>query len=148
MSEYFIFKLMDENYAIELAHVKEILVHSQVIITPLFTEPKWVEGVLNLRGEVIPVVDLRVRFGATKPLFDEETVIIVIRTEEQKLIGIIVDKIELIHEITGELLTQTDEMGIGIDPHYIKGLAKISSSQMSVVLDIDTVLNIEELTTI
>ncbi len=147
MSEYFIFKLMDENYAIELARVKEILVHSQVIITPLFTEPEWIEGVLNLRGEVIPVVDLRVRFGAIDPLFNDETVIIVIRSEERKLIGIIVDRIESIHQITGELLNQTDEMGIGIQSHYVKGLAKISPSEMSVVLDIDTVLKIEELTT-
>ena len=143
--EYVIFRLMKENFAIKLEQIKEILVYHQIILTPLFTEPEWIKGVINLRGEVIPIVDLRIRFDQKNPNYDDNTVAIVVKTEEEKLIGMIVDNIEKIIPIQKEQISQSYDFDVGIDRNYIQGFVKLSETQMSVLLDIDTVLKIEEL---
>ena len=143
--EYVIFKLMQENFAIRLEQIKEILVYSQILVTPLFSEQPWVKGVVNLRGEVIPIIDLRLRFGQENPTYDDDTVAIVIKTEEEKLIGMVVDKIDKIMPIESSQISKDSELQIGIDAKYINGLVKINQTQMTVLLNIDTVLKIEEL---
>ncbi len=142
--EHIIFKLIDENFAIRLDQIKEILVYDQIIITPLFDEEPWVKGVINLRGEVIPIFDLRVKFNQENPTFDDNTVAIVVKTSENKLIGIIVDKIEQIIPIKNSQVSQTYDLDIGIDKKYIKNLVKLDDTQMTVLLDIDKVLKIEQ----
>ena len=143
--EYVIFRLINENFAIRLEQIKEILVYNQIILTPLFTEPHWIKGVINLRGEVIPIVDLRIRFDQEKPIYDDNTIAIVVKTEEGKLIGMIVDKIEQIIPIQKHQISQSYEFDIGIKRDYIQGFVKLNETQMSVILDIDTVLKISEL---
>jgi purine-binding chemotaxis protein CheW len=143
--EYVIFKLIKENFAIGLEQIKEILVYSQIIITPLFCEPPWIKGLVNLRGEVIPLVDLRERFDQDNPIYDDNTVAIVIKSSENKLIGIIVDKIEKIMPIKESSISKDTDIKLGIDESYINGLVKINSENMAVLLNIDTVLKIEEL---
>lgn len=143
--EYVIFKLMRENFAIQLEQIKEILVYSQIIVTPLFSEQPWVNGVVNLRGEVIPIIDLRARFGQENPNYDDDTVAIVIKTQEGKLIGMVVDKIDKIMPIATSQISKDSELQIGIDEKYVNGLVKINQTQMTVLLNIDTVLKIEEL---
>jgi len=143
--EYVIFKLMQENFAIRLEQIKEILVYSQILVTPLFSEQPWVKGVVNLRGEVIPIIDLRLRFGQENPTYDDDTVAIVIKTEEEKLIGMVVDKIDKIMPIESSQISKDSELQIGIDAKYVNGLVKINQTQMTVLLNIDTVLKIEEL---
>lgn len=143
--EYVIFKLMQENFAIRLEQIKEILVYSQILVTPLFSEQPWVKGVVNLRGEVIPIIDLRLRFGQENPTYDDDTVAIVIKTEEEKLIGMVADKIDKIMPIESSQISKDSELQIGIDAKYINGLVKINQTQMAVLLNIDTVLKIEEL---
>jgi len=143
--EYVIFKLMQENFAIKLEQIKEILVYSQILVTPLFSEQPWVKGVVNLRGEVIPIIDLRSRFGQENPIYDDDTVAIVIKTDEGKLIGMVVDKIDKIMPIASSQISKDAELQIGIDEKYVNGLVKINQTQMTVLLNIDTVLKIEEL---
>jgi len=74
--EYVVFKLNGENYTIPLEKIKEILVYSQVIITELFAEEAWIRGLINLRGEVIPIVDLRALFHISDTSISDNTVII------------------------------------------------------------------------
>lgn len=143
--EYIIFKLKEESYTIPLEKIKEILVYSQIIITNLFTEKAWIKGVINLRGEVIPIVDLRIRFDIKNPQYGEDTVAIVIKTSEDKLVGIIVDSIESIMELRNQNISPAPSMGIGIDSKYVEGLIKMSNEQMAALLNIDTILKIEEL---
>jgi len=143
--EHVIFKLINENFAIRLDQIKEILVYDQIILTPLFTEQPWIKGVINLRGEVIPIVDLRIRFNQENPIYDDNTVAIVVKTTEDKLIGIVVDNIEKILPIQKSQISQTYDMEIGIDPKYLQGLVKLNQTQMTVLLDIDSLLKIEEL---
>ena len=143
--EYVIFKLMQENFAIQLNQIKEILVYSQIIVTPLFSEQQWVKGVVNLRGEVIPLIDLRERFGQEKPNFDDNTVAIVIKTDENKLIGMVVDNIDQILPIKETQISKDADIQIGIPANYVDGLVKVNKKQMAVLLNINTVLKIEEL---
>ncbi len=143
--EYIVFKLMKENYTIPLDKIKEILVYSQVIITELFSEKPWMKGMINLRGEVIPIIDLRIRFDIKNIEFSDNTVIVVIKTDEDKLIGIIVDNIDSIIELNTQTIVPAPEMGVSIDPSYIEGLIKMNNEQMAILLNIDMVLKIEEL---
>jgi len=143
--EYIVFKLMQENYTIPLGKIKEILVYSQIIVTELFNEDPWIKGVINLRGEVITIVDLRIRFAIKNLKYSEDTVAIVIKTAENKLVGIIVDNIESIMELKDEMIVPAPSMGLGIDPRYIDGLIKMNNQQMAALLNIDTVLKIEEI---
>ena len=142
--EYVVFKLNNENYTVPLEKIKEILVYSQVIITELFAEEAWIKGLINLRGEVIPIVDLRVLFHISDTAISENTVIIVIKTDENKLIGIIVDNIESILTLDKQTIVPAPDMGVSIDPKYIDGLIKLNNEQMTIVLNIDAILKLEE----
>ncbi len=142
--EYVVFKLNEENYTIPLEKIKEILVYSQVIITELFAEEPWIKGLINLRGEVIPIIDLRMLFNIQTKEVGENTVIIVIKTDENKLIGIIVDNIDSILDLDRQTIVPAPEMGVSIDPKYIEGLIKLNDEQMTILLNIDTVLKLEE----
>ncbi len=143
--EHVVFKLIDENFAIRLDQIKEILVYDQIIITPLFNEEPWVKGVINLRGEVIPILDLRIKFNQENPTFDDNTVAIVIKTDEDKLLGIIIDKIEQIIPIKKSQVSQTYDLDIGIDQKYIKNLIKLDDKEMIVLLNIDKILKIKQI---
>jgi purine-binding chemotaxis protein CheW len=142
--EIMVFNLLNSTYGIELNRIKGILVYSGLIITPLYNEKEWIIGVTNLRGEVIAVVDLRKRF-ANQTKYDENTVVIVIKTHEDKIIGIVVDSIQKIAEITNENIMSTPDISIGIDSKYIQGLVQIDSNEMVTLLNIDVLLSIEEL---
>jgi len=143
--EYSVFNFLNGLYAIELHKVKSILVYSQVIISELFNEQKWIKGVINLRGEVTPVVDLRVRFGEDNPNFYEDTVIIIINTNENKLIGAIVDKISYIKTYNEASINLTPDIGVGIETKYITGLVKSDRKKMITILNIDKILEIKEI---
>ncbi len=142
--EYVVFRLNSENYTIPLEKIKEILVYSQVIITELFSEDPWIKGMINLRGEVIPIVDLRARFEIEDADYGPNTVIIVIKTSEDKLIGIIVDNIESIIDLDMQVIVPVPDMGVSVDPRYLEGLIKLNNEQMTTLLNIDAVLKLEE----
>jgi len=143
--ELIVFNFLNSDYAIELSKIKVILVYSQIKITPLYAEKPWIAGVTNLRGDVAPIVDLRIRFSDDKPTFTEDTVVIIVKTSQDKLIGIIVDRIESIKEIGGNVVTPPPDLALGINPKYISGLIKTAHNDMITLLDIDKILQIEEL---
>ncbi len=142
--EYVVFRLNNENYTIPLEKIKEILVYSQVIITELFNEAPWIKGMINLRGEVIPIVDLRIRFDIKDATFKENTVIIVVKTDENKLVGVIVDNIESILELDSQIVVAAPDMGVSVDPRFLEGLIRLNKEEMATLLNIDAVLKIEE----
>ena len=144
MKEIMIFNLLSSVYGIELKRIKGILVYSSLIITPLYNEREWIIGVTNLRGEVIAVVDLRKRFG-NRAIYDENTVVIVIQTNEEKIIGIVVDSIEKIAHITNENVINAPEISVGMDLKYIEGLVQIEEEEMVTLINVDVLLSIEEL---
>ena len=143
--ELIVFNFLNSDYAIELKKIKVILVYAQMKITPLYDEKPWIAGVINLRGDVTPVVDLRIRFSEEKPSYTDDTVVIIVRTSEDKLIGIIVDRIESIKELGSNVLSPPPDLALGINPKYISGLIKTAHNDMTTLLDIDKILKIDEL---
>ncbi len=137
------FKLGNETYGIEINKVREILTYP--IVTPIPDASRWVKGVINLRGEVAPIIDLRVRFNInTQPVYNERTIVIAVRTQDARMIGLVVDEVSDMENIDLDKLYPAPDMGTSIAPKYLKGLFK-KDEKMVVILDIDKILDKEEM---
>lgn len=143
MHELITFRLGSELYGIEVSNVREILTYPG--ITKLPNTNNWVLGVINLRGEVTPVIDLRIRFNTTEnPVFDKRTIVIAAKTKDMRMVGIVVDSVEDMENVETEQLSSAPEMGTSIKDEYVKGLIK-KEDKMIVLMDIDRLLDKEEL---
>ena len=143
--KYLTFRLGNEEYGIEILKVKEII--GMMPITPIPQTPDYIKGVINLRGKVIPVIDLRRRFHMEEVPYNERTCIIVVEVRlanEPISIGIVVDAVSEVSQIKEEELEATPSFGTSLDTSYILGMAKTDNS-VKILLDIDQVLTQEEL---
>jgi len=143
--KYLTFSLAEEEYGIGILKIKEII--GMMPITSVPRTPKFVKGVINLRGKVIPVIDLRLRFGMEELEYTERTCIIVVEIDSQAgiiLIGIVVDAVSEVLNIKGEDMEGTPTFGAKFNTQYILGMAKMEGG-VKILLDIDQVLNTEEL---
>jgi purine-binding chemotaxis protein CheW len=143
--KYLTFTLAGEEYGISILKVKEIIGLMSITMVP--QTPGYVKGVINLRGKVIPVVDLRLKFGMAAMAYTERTCIIVveIRTEAASiLIGIVVDAVSEVLNIKAGDIEETPNFGSQLDTDYILGMAKAGGG-IKILLDIDRVLHAEEL---
>jgi purine-binding chemotaxis protein CheW len=143
--KYLTFTLAGEEYGISILKVKEIIGLMSITMVP--QTPGYVKGVINLRGKVIPVVDLRLKFGMAAMAYTERTCIIVveIRTEAASiLIGIVVDAVSEVLNIKAGDIEETPNFGSRLKTDYILGLAKVGEG-IKILLDIDRVLQAEEL---
>jgi purine-binding chemotaxis protein CheW len=146
--KYLTFSLDKEEYGIGILKVKEII--GMIAITTIPRMPPYVKGVINLRGKVIPVIDLRLKFSMEEAEYTERTCIIVVEISGgagQLLIGIIVDSVSEVLNVKGTDIEDTPAFGAKLDTEYILGMAKISGG-VKILLDIDRVLNSEEITTV
>ena len=147
--KYLTFRLGEEEYGIGILKIKEII--GMMPITPVPRTPEFVKGVINLRGKVIPVVDLRLRFGMEEMDYNDRTCIIVVEIqgeEEQKIImGIVVDSVSEVLNIKDEEIEDTPDFGGTLDTKYILGIAKVDGG-VKILLDIDSVLSQEELSSL
>ncbi|MCR6654565.1 MAG: chemotaxis protein CheW [Opitutus sp.] len=138
--KYLTVVLDNEAYGIAVLKVREIIRMQK--ITPVPQMPGYVKGVINLRGRVIPVVDLRVKFGL-KAEFAERTCIVVVQvklpTEQIVQMGLIVDSVEEVVSLNGEEIEATPEFGAKVDTTYLLGMAKVKG-QVKTLLDIDRVV--------
>ncbi|HYP16476.1 MAG TPA: chemotaxis protein CheW [Opitutus sp.] len=138
--KYLTVVLENEAYGIAVLKVREIIRMQK--ITPVPQMPAFVKGVINLRGRVIPVVDLRVKFGL-KAEFAERTCIVVVQvklpTEQIVQMGLIVDSVEEVVTLTDEEIEPTPDFGTKIDTTYLLGMAKVKG-QVKTLLDIDRVV--------
>lgn len=140
--EIVVFSLSNSLYGIDIKKIKGIIVYSQLLITPLFNEKEFVIGIANVRGEVIPIIDLRKKFNYDAK-YEEETVVLIIYTNEDKWIGIVVDFIRKIENINIEFIKQP-QLIKGIDKKYLEGLIKIEDDMIT-LLNIDLLLSIKEI---
>jgi purine-binding chemotaxis protein CheW len=143
--KYLIFHLGSEEFGTEVLKVREIMGLQD--ITPVPQVPPFVKGVINLRGKVIPVVDLRLKFGLAPEDYTARTCIIVVRTlqaEEDLMIGMIVDGVVEVLSLSAAEIEDTPDFGPGIVTPYIRGMAKIKD-KVKILLDIDQVLSTTEL---
>ena len=142
--KYLTFTLAEEEYGIGILKIKEII--GMMPITTVPQTPEFVKGVVNLRGKVIPVVDLRLRFGMDAIDYTERTCIIVVEIEGESnivLIGIVVDSVSEVLSIKGEAIEDTPTFGTKLNTDYILGMAKMEGG-VKILLDIDSVLSNEE----
>ncbi len=143
--KYLTFALAGEEYGIGILKVKEII--GLMTITPVPQTPEHIKGVINLRGKVIPVVDLRLKFGMERVESTERTCIIVteIATGGHKIfMGIVVDSVSEVLNIKMAEIEDTPSFGSNLDTAYILGMAKIGQS-VKILLDIDKVMRNEEI---
>ena len=143
--KYLTFTLASEEYGISILKIKEII--GMISITSIPQTPDYVKGVINLRGKVIPVVDLRMKFGMRAIDYDERTCIIVLEIGEkgsELMIGIVVDTVSEVLNIKGEEIEDTPHFGTALDTDYIMGMAK-SEDAVKILLDIDKILKADEM---
>jgi len=144
--KYLTFSLAGEEYGIGILKIKEII--GMMPITTVPRTPAFVKGVINLRGKVIPVVDLRLKFGMEEMAYTERTCIIVVEIAGQGgsvLIGIVVDSVSEVLNIKATDIEETPTFGARLDTDYILGMAKMNGG-VKILLDIDKVLCVEEVT--
>jgi len=143
--KYLTFTLAEEEYGIGILKIKEII--GMMPITSVPQTPEFVKGVINLRGKVIPVIDLRLRFGMGEIDYTERTCIIVVEIDSQAgtvLIGIVVDSVSEVLNVKGDDIADTPTFGANLNTEYILGMAKMEGG-VKILLHIDQVLSAEEL---
>jgi purine-binding chemotaxis protein CheW len=143
--KYLTFFLDKEEYGLEILKVKEIIGMMNVTFLP--RTPYYVKGVINLRGKVIPVIDLRLKFSLEEIEATEKTCIIVVEIDKdgQKLrVGIIVDSVSEVLNIIVDNIEDTPKFGVAMNNEFILAFAKIQGS-VKILLDINSVLSADEI---
>ncbi|WP_028575893.1 chemotaxis protein CheW [Desulfonatronovibrio hydrogenovorans] len=134
------FKVGEEEFGIEIFSVKEII--RMLDITKVPRAPDFVEGVVNLRGRVIPIIDLRRRFGLEPAERDKNTRIVVIEMEGMS-VGFVVDAVSEVLRIPADTVEPPPPVVAGIDAEYISGVGKLES-RLLIMLDLDKLLAADE----
>lgn len=146
-NKFLSFCLGKEEYGVEILRVREII--GIIDITPLPQTPQYVKGVINLRGKIIPVIELRAKFGMPSVEYNTETCIIVVEVsdeqgDEQFQIGVIVDTVREVMDIPREKIEPAPRFGCALNTEYILGMGK-TKEKVIILLDIDRVLTAEEM---
>ncbi len=138
--KYLTFKIGKEEYAIDIQFVTEIIGIQK--ITDLPDVPVYVKGVINLRGKVIPVIEVRLRFGFEERPYDERTCIVVVNLENVS-VGLIVDSVNEVLDIPGERIDPPPAVRKGTESRYVQGLGKVDED-VKIILNINKLLFAEE----
>ena len=139
--KYLTFVLGNEEYGIEILRVREIIGLMEITTVP--QTPDYMKGVINLRGKVIPVIDLRLKFSMQEEDHTQETCVIVVEVNSTS-IGLIVDSVSEVSDISSEEIEEAPSFGQSIDTDFITGLGKVKD-KVIIMLDIGVVLSAEEL---
>lgn len=139
--QYVVFKLNSGEYGIDIMNVKEISPYEES--TPLPNTPKFMEGVINYRGSVIPIINLKKRFSLGEFEHDKDTRIIVINLNDRE-IGFVVDEASQTVRLNDTDIDPAPEMTSDIDERYITGVGKLDDKRLLVLIDLNKVLSREE----
>jgi purine-binding chemotaxis protein CheW len=142
--QYLSFLLGDEEYGVEILRVQEIKGWDSVTHIP--NSPHYLCGVLNLRGTIVPVVDLRLRFDMPARVYTPTTVVVVLKVEgiTSRTVGIVVDGVSDAHNVLPEEIKPAPDFGVSINTNFITGLVSIEENMM-MILNIDSLLSVEAL---
>jgi len=145
-AKYLTFQLGGESYGIAVLKIREIIRHQPA--TPVPQMPAYVKGVINLRGRIIPVIDLRIKFGLSNIRDTEQTCIVVVQVavpgRNSTHMGLVVDGVEEVVNLTSADIEATPDFGSKLDTEYILGMAKIKGV-VKTLIDIDRVVTAETL---
>jgi len=140
-NQYLTFLLAGEEYGVDILRVQEIKGWDNVTMIP--NTPDYIKGVINLRGTIVPIVDLRARFSLETIPYGITTVVIVLRVNSEngsRIMGIVVDAVSEVYNISDEALKQAPDFGQAISTDFVMGLGTVDD-KMIIVLDIDHLLN-------
>lgn len=139
--ELLTFKLADEHYGIDIMKVKEIRGYEAV--TKIANAPDFIKGVINLRGDIVPILDLRLKFSVGEATYNEFTIVIMV-VVANKIIGIVVDAVSDVIKLTSTDIKPAPEFGVAFDSRYLSGLVT-QSEHMVILLNIDALITSQEL---
>ncbi len=140
-SKFVGFTLGKEEYAVDILKVKEIKL--MIAITRVPKAPSFVEGVINLRGEIIPIIDLRKKLSLPVSPQTEDSRIIVVELEE-RLVGIIVDSVSEVLELPDDKISPPPPIIAGIEAEYLRGVGRLGE-RLLILLDLDRILTMQEI---
>jgi purine-binding chemotaxis protein CheW len=144
--EYLTFSLAGEEYGVDILRVREI--RGWEVVTRIPNGPPYVKGVLNLRGAIVPIIDLRERFDMPHVAYNPCTVVIVLQVmggnHTSRIMGVVVDSVSDVLTAQAEDIKVTPQFGSAIDTQFISGLAD-ANGRMIMLLDVDRLLNDEQL---
>jgi len=139
--EFLSFTLGDEHYGVDILKVQEIRGYDAVTRVP--DAPEYIKGVINLRGTIVPVIDLRLKLRLKEARYDSFTVMIVLNVED-RVVGIVVDSVSDVVPLSAEQIRPTPEFGATVDTRFISGIGTLDE-RMLILLDIETLLDSAEL---
>lgn len=146
--QYLTFFLAEEEYAVSIQKVKEIIEYSSITKVPKV--PQWIRGVINLRGNVVPVVDLAVRFGLHERPTTKTTCIVIVEVQqdsENTVMGVIADAVNQVIELNAQDIEEPPAFGTRVRLEYLDGMGKLGK-KFALILNIDRVLSATELLTV
>lgn len=146
--QYLTFLLAGEVFAIGITGIKEIIEYGSLTLVPMM--PGFIRGVINLRGAVVPVVDLSVRFGKESSEVGKRTCIVIIEVEkdgEKQDIGVVVDAVNEVIEIAASEIEPAPAFGARLRSDFINGMGKVNG-RFVILLDVDHVLSIDEMASV
>jgi len=146
--QYLTFLLADEEYAISILRIKEIIGYDTVTSVP--KTPAWIRGVINLRGNVVPVVDLAVRFGLAERPVTKTTCIIIVEWQmatQTTMMGVIADAVSQVMDIAASEIQAAPSFGTRVKVDYLQGMAEMGK-KFALLLDIDKILSGEDTTSL
>ncbi|WP_288389490.1 chemotaxis protein CheW [uncultured Alteromonas sp.] len=139
--EYLSFVLADEHYALDIKTVKEIRGYEQV--TKIANAPAYIKGVINLRGDIVPIVDLRLKFNVGEATYTEFTIVIMLNIQD-RIVGIVVDGVSDVIRLMEDQILAPPEFGVAFDSRYLHGLADVDG-QMVILVNIESLITSEEM---
>ena len=139
--EFLTFTLGEEHYGLDIMKVKEIRGYEAV--TKIANAPPFIKGVLNLRGDIVPIVDLRLKFSVGKAIYNEFTIVIMLHIDD-RIVGIVVDTVSDVINIDVEEVKPPPEFGVAFDSLYLHGLAPVNDL-MIILLNIEALISSKEL---
>lgn len=139
--EFLVFTLGDEEYGIDILKVQEIRGYDQV--TRIANTPEFIKGVTNLRGVIVPIIDLRVKFSQPDVDYNDNTVVIVLNLV-QRVVGIVVDGVSDVLSLTQDQIRPAPEFAVTMSTEYLTGLGALGE-RMLILVDIEKLLSSEEM---
>ncbi|WP_100751718.1 chemotaxis protein CheW [Vibrio salilacus] len=129
--EFLSFLLEDEEYAVPILDVREVRGWTPVRKVP--NSPNYMQGVLEIRGEYIPIVDLRLRFGLSDAEINATTVVIVLNDQQRHPLGIIVDGVSEVYSLTNEQIKPSPHVSVDVDHRYVQGIVSVPNGHMVLI---------------
>jgi len=141
VQEFLAFKLGSEEYGIDILKVQEIRGYEAV--TRIANAPEFIKGVINLRGIIIPVVDMRIKFKLGEPVYDQFTVVLILNING-RVVGMVVDSVSDVTSLTAEQIKPAPDMGTAFSSEYMIGLGTIDE-RMLILVDIQRLMSSPEM---